>query len=178
MQRRGFRFSYVLIIAVLLAIGVFALRSSYSISIAPQNTLSFFRDLKDANNSNATTTPSVKIGKTAIQVEIVKDAKAVQKGLSGRASLDPKGGMLFVFQESAIYRFWMPNMHFPIDIIWIDAEKKIIGISADVSNEFDPSNPRFYSSPLPARYVLEVNAGFAEKNGISVGDEVRFNNIE
>ena len=72
----------------------------------------------------------------------------------------------------------MPDMYFPIDIIWIGADKKISGIAADVSNEFDPENPRFYTAPQPVRYVLEVNAGFAKKKGISTGTVVQFNNIE
>ena len=85
--------------------------------------------------------------------------------------------MIFVFSKPDKYRFWMPNMHFPIDIIWVNSNP-VIGITKNVSNEFDPVNPVFYTPPKPAQYVLEVNAGFAEKNYINIGDKVVLNNIE
>ena len=71
----------------------------------------------------------------------------------------------------------MPDMHFPIDMIWISSGKKVVGVSANVSNEFDPANPKFYKPPSPAQYVLEVNAGFASRLGIETGDRVTFTNI-
>jgi len=85
--------------------------------------------------------------------------------------------MLFLFAVPGIYRFWMPDMNFPLDIVWIDSNKKVIGISADVSNEFDPANPKFYTPPAPAQYVLEVNAGFASRKNLAVGASVEFTDI-
>ena len=71
----------------------------------------------------------------------------------------------------------MPDMNFPIDIIWINGDK-VVGITKNVSNEFDPANPVFYMPPKPAQYVLEVNAGFAESRNINIGDEAVLNNIK
>ncbi|MEK7609259.1 MAG: DUF192 domain-containing protein [Patescibacteria group bacterium] len=119
--------------------------------------------------------PYVEINGVEIPVEVVKTQAEVEKGLSGRASLDSKRGMLFIFSQPDYYRFWMPDMNFPIDIIWIN-ENQIVGISPDVSNEFDPTNPKFYTPPRPADRVLEVNAGFAVGNDIKVGDSIIFNN--
>lgn len=121
--------------------------------------------------------PLVQIGKTKIQVEVVRTEAAIQKGLSGRPSIDPKSGMLFIFPQKARYRFWMPDMHFPIDIIWIE-DDTISDITEDVSPKFDPANPRFYLPAGPVNYVLEVNAGYAEKKGIGIGDRVMFKQIE
>lgn len=118
--------------------------------------------------------PSVTIGETVIAVELATTTEAVQKGLSGRASLGLQSGMLFVFSKPDIYRFWMPDMRFPIDIIWINGGR-VVDISENVSNEFDPSAPRFYAPIKPVRYVLEVNAGFAADNDIQIGDPVVFN---
>lgn len=121
--------------------------------------------------------PSVTIGSVNIPVDVAKTSEEVQKGLSGRLSLDQDKGMLFLFSRAAIYSFWMPDMHFPIDIIWMSSNKKVVGISANVSNDFDPANPEFYKPPSPAQYVLEVNAGFAAKMGIKEGDSAIFSNI-
>ena len=117
--------------------------------------------------------PYVEINGVEIPVEVVKTQAEVEKGLSGRASLDSKSGMLFIFSKPDYYRFWMPDMNFPIDIIWI-REDRIVGISPDVSNEFDPANPKFYTPPRPADRVLEVNAGFAQKKNIRVGNPFTF----
>ena len=121
-------------------------------------------------------TPTVVIGRIHIPVEIAQGLLAVQKGLSGRPTLDAESGMIFLFPAPARHKFWMPDMHFPIDIIWIN-EGKVIDISHNVSNTFNILKPKFYSPKEPVQYVLEVNAGFAEKKGIAIGDAVLFKHI-
>ncbi|OGE83874.1 MAG: hypothetical protein A3B23_01265 [Candidatus Colwellbacteria bacterium RIFCSPLOWO2_01_FULL_48_10] len=115
-------------------------------------------------------TPAVDIGRVHIPVEIARDDASLQKGLSGRVSLDPEKGMLFVFPKPDIYPFWMPDMYFPIDIIWINSGY-VVDITADVPNDFDPHNPKFYAPKTPVQYVLEVNAGFARTQNINIGDK-------
>lgn len=122
--------------------------------------------------------PNVQIGDAVIAVELATSSAAAQKGLSGRESLGAESGMLFAFSKPDIYRFWMPNMHFPIDIIWLNSHNKVIDIDENVSNEFDPANPVFYTPDSPAQYVLEVNAGFSKSRGINIGDAAIFNHIE
>ena len=122
--------------------------------------------------------PYVIIEGTEIPVEIATTSMAVQKGLSGRASLDSDKGMLFIFAKLDWHRFWMPDMYFPIDIICIDKNKKVVGISKNVSPEFDPANPRFYQISKPTQFVLEVNAGFSDAYGINPGDPVSFHNLK
>jgi len=119
----------------------------------------------------------IRIGTLAIPVEIAATEDAKEKGLSGRPLLPQNQGMLFLFEKPGIYRFWMPDMHFPIDIIWMDSTRTVVDISADVSNQFDPEHPRYYTPSSPARYVLEVNAGFAARNGINKGDVADFVNF-
>lgn len=121
-------------------------------------------------------TPAVIINDVVIPVEIAEGMRAVQKGLSGRPSLNAENGMLFLFSSPARYRFWMPDMRFPIDIIWINNET-VVDISHDVPNNFNLLNPHFYRPKEPARYVLEVNAGFARKKGIEIGSAALFKNI-
>lgn len=112
---------------------------------------------------------SIKVGKATISVEIAKDTLDIMRGLSGRTSLGSDEGMLFTFFKAKRYRFWMPDMHFPIDIIWI-RDDKVVDISENVSNKFNPIRPKFYRPSRDANYVLEVNAGFSKKNGIRIGD--------
>ncbi|MGB9743451.1 MAG: DUF192 domain-containing protein [Minisyncoccales bacterium] len=121
--------------------------------------------------------PFVKIGQTKIFVEIADTEEKRIKGLSGRESLAANQGMLFIFPQPGYYTFWMPEMNFPIDIIWFDEEKRIIGIENNVSNKFDPQNPQLYRPPAPVLYVLEIKAGLAEQNQIRVGDIVIFSKI-
>src|SRR5574344_1605103 len=59
--------------------------------------------------------PTVEIEGVVVPVDLATSTAAIEQGLSGRESLDPKRGMLFIFERSARYQFWMPDMHFPID---------------------------------------------------------------
>lgn len=118
----------------------------------------------------------VMIGDVRIPVELATNTVAIEKGLSGRISLDHDKGMLFVFEKPAKYRFWMPDMNFPIDIIWVN-NSTVVHISKNVTNIFNKENPTFYTPKEPAQYVIEVNAGFSSMYNIILGDEVIFKNI-
>ncbi|HEY4484010.1 MAG TPA: DUF192 domain-containing protein [Candidatus Paceibacterota bacterium] len=120
--------------------------------------------------------PVVIINDVRIPVEISQSPAERVKGLSGKELLPADSGMLFIFPVREIHRFWMPDMNFPIDIIWI-VDNKIVGIDHEVTNVFDPENPIFYLPPQPVDYVLEVNSGFAKNKGLEVGNMVRFQNI-
>ncbi len=175
-----------LIIFIIPLAGVFLLISAYYFSMTYQVTalspsqgdsLSVTPDSGASDVKIDTLNPAVTIQGIYIPVELVTSSTAIQKGLSGRKSLDKNEGMLFSFAKPDIYRFWMPDMHFPIDIIWI-SDNKIVDITSDIPIEFNPGYPIFYSPAEPAQYVLEVNAGFAKEKGIITGNAVKFNNIK
>lgn len=128
-------------------------------------------------NSKPTNAPMVLIGENKIYVDLAKTTSEVSKGLSGRPTLAEDHGMLFIFSKASRYRFWMPDMNFPLDIIWIN-EGRIVDISKNASNVFDIKNPVYYRPSSPAQYVLEVNANFCDKNNIKIGDVITFENIE
>ncbi len=89
-----------------------------------------------------------------------------------RPGLAADKGMLFILPEEGIYSFWMKNMHFPLDIIWIGKDKKVADITANV-----PLCKQDCESYVPGgniKYVAEVNAGFADRNRIKIGDRVSF----
>jgi len=89
-----------------------------------------------------------------------------------KKSLPEDEGMLFVFDEEGYHGFWMMNMSFPIDIIWINNEKKVVDIvkNAQPCKFSCPS----YKPKEKAMYVLEVNANFTEEHGIRIGSYIEF----
>lgn len=109
---------------------------------------------------------------TCVQAEIADTASKRAQGLMFRKSLSDNQGMLFVFEQEEQYSFWMKNMQIPLDIIWIDKDKRIVDIKANVppcKESCQGLTPR-----EKAQYVLEVNAGFVEENKVRVGDKVDF----
>lgn len=105
-----------------------------------------------------------------IVAEIADTPAARIRGLSGRSRLEEGRGMLFVFESPAIQGFWMKDMNFPIDIIWIE-NAQVAGIVSQAPPNNDPDRPIYYS-PVPVQYVLEIPAGTAEYFGIGLGAKV------
>ena len=119
----------------------------------------------------------VLIGDARYSVDLAILPRERQQGLSGREEMSRDSGMLFVFEEERQLRFWMKDMRFPLDIIWIDAECRLLAVAVDVPiPPPDASNEQIarVQSPGPARYVLEVHAGEAARNGLQPGDAVEF----
>jgi len=85
-----------------------------------------------------------------------------------RSRLDSDAGMLFVFPEMRMLAFWMKNTPLPLDIIYIDAEGRVVSVAESTTPYSEKSLP----SAGPAQYVLEVNAGFAKEHGIGPGTRV------
>ena len=109
-------------------------------------------------------------GPVTVNLEIADTPGKRASGLMYRREIAADAGMLFLFREASPQKFWMKNTVLPLDMIFIGPTRKIVGIVAD-------TRP-FTTNPLgvdePSRYVLEVNAGFAAKHGVAVGDQVEF----
>lgn len=114
----------------------------------------------------------LKIGEKIVRVEIADTLSSRTSGLSNHNKLADDQGMLFVFQDKAIEKFWMKDMKFNLDIIWI-ADNQIIKIDKNLPAEGSTPN-NIYSSDVPINYVLEVNAGWADKNDIKVGNIINY----
>lgn len=112
-----------------------------------------------------------------VSVEPVADDELRAQGLMFRDHLDPGTGMLFFFPEDGVYSFWMKNTRIPLDMIWIDAAKKIVHMKNDVPPCRIDNCPS-YDPGVPARYVLEVAGGEAARNGFRVGDVLRFEGMD
>lgn len=112
---------------------------------------------------------TVKVGENYFDVFVAETSQERERGLSGREGLGDKDGMFFVFEKEGIYPFWMKDMHFSIDIIWIDKNKKVVGVLEKVSPD---SFPKKFKSDIPVKYVLEIEEGRAEDKEIKEGDTV------
>jgi len=104
-------------------------------------------------------------------VEIASTSEELSKGLMFRENLEKNSGMLFVFPEENFHNFWMKNTLIPLDIIWINSNKKIIFIEHNVQPCLEEICET-YSSDEKALYVLEINGGMAEEIGLKIGDDV------
>jgi uncharacterized protein len=108
-----------------------------------------------------------------VDVEIAADNELRAQGLMYRDQLRPGAGMLFFFPEEEEHGFWMKNTLIPLDMIWIDSNRRIVHIKHDVPPCRVPLCPS-YSPGVPSLYVLEVAAGVAKQQGLEVGDELQF----
>ncbi|MEK7540985.1 MAG: DUF192 domain-containing protein [Patescibacteria group bacterium] len=104
-------------------------------------------------------------------MEIAKTPLETSKGLMFRKNLEQDKGMLFVFKKEAKYSFWMKNTLIPLDIIWINKDKKVVFISENAQ----PC--KWYSCysikpTAEAKYVLEVNSGVVQKIGLKTEDKL------
>lgn len=113
----------------------------------------------------------IKIAEKILKVELALTEEEQEKGLSGRNELKEDESMLFVFNHIDKYSFWMKEMNFPIDIIWIGEDFKVVYIKEKATPE---SYPEAFTPSQNAKYVLEVFPGFSEKNNLKVGDKVEF----
>ena len=104
-------------------------------------------------------------------LEIADTQASRELGLGNRNALPTNQGMLFVFQNVAPECFWMKDMHFPLDMIWVSSHKKVVHIEHDVS----PSTyPNSFCPEAPVKYVIELNAGTSATANINEGDTLDF----
>lgn len=115
---------------------------------------------------------TIAVGETLVEVEIADTAHERQQGLSGRPSLSTGKGMLFLFPAPDRYGFWMKNVAFPLDILWI-ARGRVVGIEERVPTVPLGEDPPLYYPAEPVMHVLEVPAGWADEHGIKPGDPFR-----
>ncbi len=105
-----------------------------------------------------------------LDIEVAGNPQEIQQGLMYRQSMEENQGMLFLMPENRLQSFWMRNTFIPLDIIFIDTEKKIVSIQKNAKPHDETSLP----SAGPAQYVLEVNAGYSDKHGLKKGTQLNW----
>lgn len=120
----------------------------------------------------------IKFGQNTIHAQIANTEHKRSMGLSYTEKISDNSGMLFIFNETGEKNFWMRDMYFDIDIIWLDEYKQVVGFFENVKKEsYNNKNPelsKIYRSPENTKYVLEVNAGTIQKLKIKTGDILEF----
>ena len=107
----------------------------------------------------------------SFSLEVAATVQSRELGLGNRTSLPADHGMLFVFSHVAPECFWMKDMHFPLDMIWVSSDKKVVHIEQNVA----PSTyPNSFCPVTPAKYVIELNAGTAATADIRNGESLDF----
>ena len=116
----------------------------------------------------------VELGGQRYKVEVADDDAERARGLMYRDAMDAGRGMLFIHDAEEPQAYWMKNTKIPLDILYLDDDRKLVAQQRDVPpcslGDACPS----YPSDAPARYVLELNAGEAARLGLKDGAEVRF----
>ncbi len=115
--------------------------------------------------------PQVEIARQTINVELADTNAKRELGLSGHKLLTDDEGMFFIFENTGKYPFWMKDMLFSLDIIWISENFEVVYIEKNAEPSSYPTN---FGEEINAQYVLEVNAGFSEKNNLKIGEKVKF----
>ena len=127
--------------------------------------------IKNVNSPVINDIRYIKIANQLIKVDLAITQGEQKKGLSIKKIIGENEGMLFVFPKLSINNFWMKDMVFPIDIIWINEDMKIIYIEKNVKID---TYPQIFGPKIYSKYVLEVNSGFSEKNNLKENDFVYF----
>ncbi|RMH38313.1 MAG: DUF192 domain-containing protein [Nitrospirae bacterium] len=108
-----------------------------------------------------------------LRAEVADTPEKLLFGLAFRESLPPDAGMLYIFPESAPHRVWTKQFKIPIDVIWVDESKHVVHVIKRVEPcQADPCP--WYRPPDNARYVIEANAGFVDREGIVPGMKLKF----
>lgn len=122
---------------------------------------------------------TITVGTKTLYADIATSTQDMAKGLSDRLNMNKDQGMLFNFESEQTPTFWMKDMNFALDFLWIN-NGRVIAITPNApaapknsDGSFDNSHLPLYSPPSPVNEVLEVNSGWAEKNSIQVGDAVK-----
>ncbi|MGD8536219.1 MAG: DUF192 domain-containing protein [Candidatus Aminicenantes bacterium] len=109
----------------------------------------------------------------AITAELAVTDEERQLGLMHRKKINPDQGMLLVFERANFHSIWMKNMKIPLDILWLDKEKRIVHIERDVPPCKEDPCPT-YTSRFPAMYVLELKAGSVNEHKLKMYDRIDF----
>lgn len=139
--------------------------------------ISFAQSYLKNNPSVFKKTPTATINNQAFNLKVAKTNEEKQTGLSNLSSLPQDQGMIFPFGKPDYYSFWMRDMKFPIDIIYIK-ENKIVTIYENLQPpKTKGETPPIYRPDEPSDTVLEINAGLSKKYNFKKGDAVKIQNL-
>ena len=126
----------------------------------------------DIWSSSSYETQQLRIGDQTISLQVADTGPKQQLGLGNRTDIPPDRGMLFPYVSASEDRcFWMQDMNFPIDMIWLDSDRKVVHIEAEVSPD---TYPKLFCPDAPAQYVVELHPGSTKRLGLREGSQLDF----
>jgi uncharacterized protein len=129
--------------------------------------------LLQLHNTPSLPTTTLTIDNHSFTAEIATTSAQQQQGLSGRGSLPQNQGMLFIFKAPARYPFWMKDMKFPLDMVFINNNKIVDIIQNIPAPKNGETNLPIYTPSAPDDQTLEINAGLSKSYGFKKGDSVK-----
>ena len=140
----------------------------------PANTRRAVSSTVTSNDLHYATTTGT-IGGQKFTLQIADTPAKQQLGLGQRDQLGARDGMVFVYnQPSTDLCYWMRDMHFSLDIMWLDSQRKLIYLVPDLS---PATYPQAYCPSTPAQYVVEINAGLAKTLNVGLGSQIDLGRI-
>lgn len=109
-----------------------------------------------------------------LETEVADTPEKLLFGLAFRETLPAGSGMLYIFESTGQNHVWTKEYRFPVDIMWIDESHHIVGLKENVAPCLADDCPKYSSSPESVRYAIQTEAGFIEREGITVGLELKY----
>ena len=166
----------VIVIAVVgwmfLILNNHAFTTSAAISEKNNNT-NFLKEIENVSKDRYLKS-NITINGFKLTADLALTNEQIEKGLSVKDKLKENEAMLFVFGESAKRSFWMKDMKFPIDIIWLDSDGNVVHIEQNLQPCVSVLICTSYSPNIESQYVLETVAGFTQRHNVSVGTDIDF----
>jgi uncharacterized membrane protein (UPF0127 family) len=175
MKKNNFK---IIIFVFFILIFFFVLKyKNFSYQILNQKNISNFTNKLGHKFRTINFDHKIKINNTIFDANFANTEILRNKGFSDVKEINENQAILFIFDQPSMQTFWMKDMNFDLDILWIDENNKIIKIDKNISkNSYNKNNPalsEILHSPAPVKYVLEIKAGVSEKNKINIGDEIK-----
>jgi len=118
-------------------------------------------------------TYKLKVGGRVFTVSVVVSPEARRRGLSGKPELPTGTGVLFIFETLSYQSMWMPDMKFPLDIVWLDENLNVVNITYNATPCASVDDCPSYSSVNLVKYAIEMVAGEANKYAFSEGEALK-----
>lgn len=117
-------------------------------------------------------TTTVYLGNGVFNMRVAKTQSDREKGLSGVTSLGPREGMVLAYPNEGLWKIWMKDMKIPLDIVWLDSDKKVVHSVKNASP--DGSTNVVFEPSSPAQYVIELPMGTIQSQNIRTGQAAVF----
>lgn len=109
-----------------------------------------------------------------LETEVADTPEKLLFGLAFQETLPANSGMLYIFESTGQNHVWTKEYRFPVDLIWIDESHHIVGLRENVAPCREDVCPKYNSSPEAVRYAIQTEAGFIKREGITMGQELKY----